>query len=297
MDTVLITGITGFLGSALARELCETHRIIGLKRHASDLFRLADIANHIMLYDADRDSLGTLFQEFSIDFVIHTATDYGTHGDVTKVLEANVQYPLSLLSLSIANGVTAFINTDTFYTPNYGALQYYSLSKRQFLEWAKQLSDDVQVINLKTGVLFGPMDNHDKFTPSMIRRLLASETEIDLTPGDQKRNFIYIEEAARIYRLVLERISNIPSGFNEFNVGSCETYSIRDFIEQLHDLTQSRSCLKFGALPYRENEIMAPDEDISKLQQLGWKPKVTLEEALIRTINYEKNAFESTIIS
>ena len=288
MGTVLITGVTGFLGSALARELCKTHRIIGLKRHASDLFRIADIAHNIKLYDADRVLLETLFQEFSIDFVIHTATDYGTHGAVTEVLDANVRYPLSLLSLSILSGVKAFINTDTFYTPNYGALQDYSLSKRQFLEWAKQLSDGMPVINLKIGVLFGPMDRRDKFTPSMIRRLLANEAGIDLTPGDQKRNFLYVEEAARIYRLVLERISNIPPGFNEFNVGSSETYSIRGFIEQLHRLTQSRSCLKFGALPYRVNEIMAPDADISQLQRLGWTPKVTLEEALIRTIDYEK---------
>ena len=290
MGTLLITGVTGFLGSALARELCKTHRIIGLKRHASDLFRIADIAHNIKLYDVDRVSLERLFQEFSIDFVIHTATDYGSHGAVTEVLEANVRYPLSLLSLSILSGVKAFINTDTFYTPNYGALECYSLSKRQFLEWAKQLSDDVQVINLKIGVLFGPMDNRDKFTPSMIRRLLANEARIDLTLGDQKRNFLYVEEAARIYRLVLERIKNIPPGFSEFNIGSSATHAIRDYIEWLHRLTQSRSCLKFGALPYRVNEIMAPDADISQLQRLGWKPKVTLEEALIRTIDYEKKS-------
>ena len=288
MATVLITGVTGFLGSALARELSKNHFIIGLKRHASDLFRIADIAHNIELYDADRVSLKALFQQFSIDFVIHTATDYGSHGVVTEVLEANVRYPLSLLSLSKLTGVKAFINTDTFYTPNYGALEYYSLSKRQFLEWAKQLSDGVQVINLKIGVLFGPMDNCNKFTPSMIRRLLADETRIDLTPGDQKRNFLYVEEAARIYRLVLERINNIPFGFNEFNIGSSETHTIRDYIECLHRLTQSRSHLKFGTLPYRVNEIMAPDADISQLQRLGWKPKVTLEEALIRTIEYEK---------
>ena len=295
MGTVLITGVTGFLGSALVRKLSKSHRIIGLKRHASDLFRIADIAHKINLYEVDRVSLKTLFQECSIDFVIHTATDYGSHGAVNEVLDTNVRYPLSLLSLSISSGVKAFINTDTFYTPNYGALEYYSLSKRQFVEWAKQLSDDVQVINLKIGVLFGPMDNRDKFTPSMIRRLLANEARIDLTLGDQKRNFLYVEEAARIYRLVLERINNIPPGFNEFNIGSSETHAIRNYIEWLHRLTQSRSCLMFGALPYRLNEIMAPNSDISHLMQLGWKPKVTLEEALIRTIDYEKKVRELSI--
>ena len=297
MGTLLITGVTGFLGSALARELCKTYRIIGLKRHASDILRIADIAHDIKLYDVERVSLETLFQETSIDFVIHAATDYGSHGVVTEVLESNVRYPLSLLSLSILSGVKAFINTDTFYTPNYGALEYYSLSKRQFLEWAKQLNDYMQVINLKIGVLFGPMDNSDKFTPSMIRRLLANEARIDLTLGEQKRNFLYVEEAARIYRLVLESINNIPLGFNEFNIGSDETHSIRDYIEWLHSLTQSRSCLKFGALPYRVNEIMAPDADISQLQRLGWKPKVTLKKALIRTIDYEKKAHEFSIRS
>lgn len=287
MSTVLITGVTGFLGSALARELCKTHRVIGLKRHESDLFRIADIAHNIKLYDANHLSLNTLFQEYSIEFVIHTATDYGMHGAVTDVLDANVRYPLSLLSLSISSGVKAFINADSFYPSNYGALQYYSLSKCQFLEWARHLSDGIRVINLKIGVLIGPMDNRNKFTPSIIRRLLANEAKIDLTPGDQKRNFLYIEEAARIYRIVLEQISCIPDGFNEFNTSN-ESHSIRAFTERLHRLTQSSSYLKFGALPYRVNEIMAPDADIGKLQRLGWKPKLTLEEALLRTIDYER---------
>ena len=75
MSTVLITGVTGFLGSALARDLCKTHCVIGLKRHDSDLFRIADIAHNIKLYDADHVSLKMLFQEYSIEFVIHSATD------------------------------------------------------------------------------------------------------------------------------------------------------------------------------------------------------------------------------
>ena len=288
MCKVLISGVTGFLGSAVARELCKRHQVIGLKRRESNLFRIADLVSSMTLYDVDRVALEKVFQEHSIDFIIHTATDYGAHGNLVEVLDANVRYPLSLLSLGISNGTRAFINTDTFYTPNYGALQYYSLSKRQFLEWAKLLSGKISVASLKIGVLFGPMDQHDKFTPGMIRRLLAHEAEIELTAGEQKRHFLYVAEAARIYRAVLERIDDLPRSFNELNIGPGETYSVRDYIERLHRLTQSRSRLKFGALPYRDNEIMEPDADISQLLRLGWKPGITLEEALDKTIDYER---------
>lgn len=288
MSKVLITGVTGFLGSAVARELSKRHKVIGLKRSGSDSFRIADMASSITFYDLDRVALENVFQEHAIDFIIHTATDYGAHGNLVEVLDANVRYPLSLLSLGISNGARAFINTDTFYTPNYGALQYYSLSKRQFLEWAKLLSDKISVASLKIGVLFGPMDQRDKFTPGMIRRLLAHEVEIELTAGEQKRHFLYVEEAARIFQTVLERIDDLPQGFNECNIGPGATYSVRDYLESLHKLTQSRSRLKFGALPYRENEIMEPDADISQLLRLGWKPEITLEEALEKTIDYEK---------
>jgi nucleoside-diphosphate-sugar epimerase len=43
--------------------------------------------------------------------------------------------------------------------------------------------------------------------------------------------------------------------------------------------------LNFGAIPYRENEVMSSKADITEICKLKWKPKYTLEEGLLRTIS------------
>ena len=64
---------------------------------------------------------------------------------------------------------------------------------------------------------------------------------------------------------------------------------IRDFVELAHRLSQSRTELKFGALPYREGEIMESAADIGALERLGWRPAFTLSQALQKTIEQERN--------
>ena len=48
--------------------------------------------------------------------------------------------------------------------------------------------------------------------------------------------------------------------------------------------------LDFGAIPYRKNETMEPAiSDVKILKDFGWSVNTTLEEGLIKTINYNKN--------
>jgi len=286
--TVLITGQNGFLASHIIQNLYEDFNIVGLDLSSSNNIRVKEILSKIKSYNSDKIQLSMIFKEHKIDTIIHTATNFGTDGDLSKIIDSNLKFPLELLELGIKHKTKAFINTDTFYLPDYGVLQFYSLSKRNFLDWAKLLSNDIKVINLRIGVIFGPKDNRDKFTVSVIRKMLSNEPEIDLTDGFQKRNFLYVEEAACIYRTVLENIDLMKLQFNNFNIGTGESISIREYLNVIHKLSNSKSKLNFGAIKYRENEIMDPDNDICEILELGWKPKVSLEEALLRTIEYEK---------
>ena len=42
--------------------------------------------------------------------------------------------------------------------------------------------------------------------------------------------------------------------------------------------------LDFGAIPYRENEVMESEVDLKLISSLGWKPKVSLKKGLELTI-------------
>lgn len=293
MKTILITGATGFLGGRIAQKLTKENNIVILKRSFSDISKIKDLTPQWKYYDIDKIDIDKIFQENNFDAIIHTATNYGSFGGpATAILSANLMFPLSLFEAGVKYGVRTFINTDTFYNTEdtaYGYLQRYAISKHQFTQWLRILSGKIKIINLKIGVIYGPGDNHNKFTMQMISDMLDDKPEIALTHGMQKRDFLYIEEAAMIYEFILKHMDKIDEGFNDFDIGTGNLISIKNFVDTIHKLIESKSVLDYGNLPYRDNEIMEPKSDISKLLKLGWQPKISLEKGLQNTIDYVKD--------
>ncbi len=79
---------------------------------------------------------------------------------------------------------------------------------------------------------------------------------------------------------LLDGPERLPEGFVTLDCGSGRAVSIREFVETIHHVTGSRSELRFGALPYRENEIMLSQADPAALRALGWDPQVSLEQGI-----------------
>jgi nucleoside-diphosphate-sugar epimerase len=163
-ETILLTGGTGFLGSHLTYELLEDdYHVIVLKRSTSNTWRIDDILEKIVCYDIDRAGLEAAFTDQHIDVVIHTACCYGRNNEKTSaIVDTNVMFGLKLFELVDKFNTDTFFNTDTL-------LQKYlntcSLSKKHLAEWLKQLSDKVQVVNMKLEHMYGPKDNATKFVP------------------------------------------------------------------------------------------------------------------------------------
>jgi nucleoside-diphosphate-sugar epimerase len=290
---ILVTGANGFLGSHLVRRLCgEGHAVVALRRSTSDLGRLGDMASELRWYDLDKGGLEQAFREHpALDAVIHTATCYGRNGEsVTTVFEANTSFPLWLLELSADKAVPLFINTDTCFNndaaPRYSFLQSHCISKEHFAEWGKMYADagKIRFVNLKLQHPYGPGDGPNKFVPSIIRQCLTCEGEIKLTRGEQEKDFIYVADVVEAYLAVLARAGTLASYWVEYQCGTGSPTSIRRFVETVHQLTQSRAVLSFGALPYRANEIMRSCADIAGLKHLGWSPKRSLREGLVETL-------------
>jgi nucleoside-diphosphate-sugar epimerase len=283
VNAILLTGATGFVGGHVARTLAAAGwQVHAAARPTSDTTGLAGLVTWHAADDIPNDLLAT------VRAVVHAATNYGRGNDPPSTLVAdNTLFPLRLLERAVAANVPVFVNTDTCFTTEYKYLRPYTLSKKQFVPWGRILCDGTRTkfVNLVLQHPYGPGDRPAKFVPAMIRECLTSTGEIKLTPGEQKKDFIYVGDVAAAYRLVLDKAADLPTGFSEFEVGSGAAVSIRHFVETIHRLTTSKARLKFGALDYRDGEIMFSQADNSRLADLGWSPRTSLEDGLTRTIN------------
>jgi len=289
MANILLTGSTGFLGSHLLAKLVENNDTITcLKRRSSNLWRVKNLASKATWVDVESTDLHQLIVENDIDYIIHCATDYGRKQiNPIETIEANLVLPLRLLHASSGTNVSAFINTDTILDKR---INHYSLSKSQFVEWLRFYSNDYVVINLAIEHFYGFNDDVSKFASFVINELINNEKKgIDLTEGLQKRDFIHINDVTEAFLVLIKNIKSLKKNFYHFEVGSNELISIRDFVNLVKKLCNNTNTkLNFGALPYRENEVVSANVDTSFLKSLGWETKFTLEEGLKDTIRNEK---------
>ena len=107
-------------------------------------------------------------------------------------------------------------------------------------------------------------------------------------------NFVFIDDVVNAFILLIDQLSTFDKGFFNFQIASGEIVSIRHLLEMIHSLTDSRSILNFGAVPYRKNELMLPETDNASLKSLGWSPSINLQSGLTRTLNYIKSTIHLT---
>lgn len=292
---VLLTGATGYLGSRLAARLvADGFDVVVVKRSFSDLRRISATVARDQMFDIDLEPLSKAFTRFgTIDSVVHCATDYGRkQSSVPEIVEANLMLPLRLLQLAEEFGVRTFVNSDTFLDKR---VNEYSLSKKQFLDWLKLHSSRLVCRSLRLEHFYGPGDDSTKFVGWLVSQFAAEVPEIRLTPGEQKRDFVFIDDVVEAFLRVIQDSWQRPSGFLEFDVGAGQSVSIRTLVQELQALfPDSLSTPMFGALPYRRDEIMDSRPDISALLDLGWRPRVSLRHGLAATVQAARTQSSET---
>lgn len=287
---VLLTGGTGFLGRLLLR--CLTARgdtVVLLIRRQTDLRPVAALPAGADVRPILADGLdGAFTGEERVDVVIHAATDYGHDaGPLLQPYRANVDLPMQILELAIGRGIPLFVNIDTFFSAldeGYDYMRAYRLSKRHFREWGEYAADRAGIgfANLRVFHMYGPDDGARKFVTEVTRRCLAGQP-VDLTSGEQKRDFIHVDDVAAA--VVLVASATLGPGYRHFDVGSGTSMRIRDFVERINQLCGKRATLNFGALPTRRGEPPDARADPSSLLSLGWRPAVDVDAGIESVID------------
>lgn len=273
------------MGSCIVKSLVEQYRIIVIEANAAKLFRLEEVRDKLHVFDVKNVCLEEIFQNHKIDIVLHLATVYSvTDNSTEQLLNTNLLLPIRLLELCERYDIKYFINTDTFFNSpkfsNYEYLDAYTLSKRHVIDWLKTIAKSTKVINMKIFHMYGPNDSPNKFVSMIFKKLKGNESCIDLTLGEQIRDFIYIDDVVSAYTTVVSNIQKIEKTFVEYEVGTSTPTSIKEFVTSAAEITNSGSKLNFGSLPYRKGEVMEIVADNKQLISIGWRPRTGISQGI-----------------
>jgi len=285
--SILVTGGTGYLGSSIIKRLYMDYDIILIKRTFDDFSKLKEVASYITIINIDEQSLKSIFDQYDINYILHLATVYGRNNEsIFDIVTCNLSLPLEIYSLAVKYQVEFFINIDTVldkFTNNY------SLSKKQLLEWLQYSEESIMTINIKLENFYGPGDADHKFITAVIHKMLRNEAIINLTKGEQRRDFLFIDDLVDFFELFFKKVKIFNKNFSELTIGSGVQHTIKESVLLISKHMNCKSELAFGAIPYRSNELMEISINIDNLKDsVGWNPKTALSEGLQKTIDYER---------
>jgi UDP-glucose 4-epimerase len=131
--------------------------------------------------------------------------------------------------------------------------------------------------------VFGPGQRPPALVPAMIATCRAGEP-VRATKGEQTRDFLYVDDAVDGLIAAADAPGLVGAG-EPINLCSGRETPIRDVILAIARLTATRSPIELGAVPYGAEETMRSFGDNRRAADvLGWRPRVTLEDGLARTI-------------
>ena len=287
---ILITGASGFLGSALAVRFAEMqHQVSILVRENSNLQRLGTTSIFkIGRCDTDLE-INQFISNVKPDVVIHTASCYGRGGEsYLRMLDSNVRFGAVILnSVKGLEKKISFINSGTVLAED---VSYYSYTKTQFEKLgffiAKTSIPHIQFINIKLQHMFGPGDDISKFPAYVVHACKNNIPSLPLTLGEQRRDFIYIDDVVDAYVKIMGNLSTLNI-CQQIELGSGVAPRLRDFVETVRRLTNSNTELLFGDIPYRENDEMIMVANNEILESLGWAPRFDIETGIKKIIEME----------
>ena len=267
MKKILITGATGFVGSNLVRHLSQSdYEIHVLVRSSSNLLVLP-VADNIIIHHRTPGYLGLveILIRTEIQCVVHLAT---------MLLQAMDEAGCRCFINAASN---AEFNVAGEACPN----SFYASSKTAFRSILNYYKDcrHFAVINLVMYDNYGPADLRQKLVTLLLKQKLATES-LKMSPGNQKINLVHVADTVRGIQHALDYI--LATDFIEAPWEICclavaESISLKELVHVFNLSQQCRLDIQWGALPYRDHELMEPW--IGTIVP-GWSPQVALRDGL-----------------
>lgn len=305
---VLVTGGAGFLGSWLCDVLANFNaQVCCLDNLSTGKLENIDHLPGKPQFKFINEDVCTFKSNLKYDFIMHLASraspeDYQQHP--IKTLQASSLGTYNMLELARKSDATIlFTSTSQVYgdaqlvpTPEtywgnvnpVGFRSCYDEGKRfaeaLFMAYKREFGLDVRVARVFNS--YGPRIRADgqygRAVSRFVTQALANQPLTVYGDGTQTRSFCYVTDTT--VGLLLLLASDKANG-EIVNIGNTEEITILELAEKIKQLAGSACPLTFHPLPKDDPRRRCPD--ISKARKLlRWKPKISLEQGLTRTITW-----------
>lgn len=322
-QTILITGGAGFIGSHVVRRFVTqypNYNIINIDAltYAGNLENLKDIEKlqnyqFIKADITDEDLIIDIFKKYRPDGVIHLAAESHVDRSITSPLEfvkTNVLGTVNLLNAAkeiwsdnYFNKRFLHVSTDEVYgtlgetglftekTP-YDPHSPYSASKASSDHFVRAYADTygLPIVISNCSNNYGPNQFPEKLIPLCIHNILNNEPLPIYGDGKYTRDWLFVVDHAIAIDLIFHEGENRESynvgGFNEWKNIDLVKELCRQMDEKLNKPKgESEKLITF--VKDRPGHDLRYAIDATKInKELGWKPSVTFEEGLSKTIDW-----------
>ena len=296
---VLVTGGAGFIGSNLARHLSAAgHDVV-----AADSFRSAHFSNLVdftgdVLTLRDANDLESIKGLGKFDVIFHQASLTGVVGsagedqsDQQKMMLNNVEQFRQLLDWAVATRArVVWASSCSIYgrgpvpmseSQPADPLNIYAFSKltmeRMALRYAPALAHPI--VGLRYSNVYGPGEDHKGKLASMIhqlaRQMRAGKRPRIFSPGDQRRDFVFIDDVVQANIKALQSMVN-----GAFNVGAGDSWTFNQVVAELNRVLKTELAPDYFSNPYSFTQDWTQTDLTRVKKAIGYEPRFDLGQGI-----------------
>ena len=307
MQKILVTGGAGFLGPHLCDRLIERgHDVLCVDNYfTGNKANIKHLLDHPHFELMRHDVTFPLYVEVDRIFNLACpASPIHYQHDPVQTTKTSVHGAINMLGLAkrtkarILQASTSEVYGDPEVHPQpesywgkvnpIGLRSCYDEGKRcaetLFFDYWRQHQLQIKVVRIFN--TYGPRmhPNDGRVVSNFIVQALKGEDITMFGEGSQTRSFCYVDDLIE----AMLRMMDLTADFvGPVNIGNPGEFTMLELAEMVLRLTGSRSKISFRPLPSDDPKQRRPDISLAK-RALDWEPKISLEEGLVKTIDYFK---------